>query len=271
MIEAMRVVFPKGQIGLLLLVIMGIVIALVMSVASRSLSDTVLSRQERESSAAFSVAETGVENAMNALRNSTNQQIGGTLSALPDLNSGVSFVTGNYKVQNLTTYSLFVREGETAHLDTTGFVGNLTISWTRKSDPTENIATVPCQEGSGLSPAAIEVSTIKASGVSRSYFNPSECDPGDNGFANSAIDGGEFYRSLVTFPVTNGTTVVRIKPIYAGATISVTGDGLKTQLHLINSRAVGGDAQKEIEVKRGLDAPASIFDYTIFSAGTIIK
>jgi len=60
----------SGQIGLILLVVMSLVIAIAMSLASRSLSDTVLSRQESESSKAFRLAETGVEQALNALRTS---------------------------------------------------------------------------------------------------------------------------------------------------------------------------------------------------------
>lgn len=237
-----------------------------MSVASRSLSDTVLSRQERESSAAFSVAETGIENAMNALLEDpmNNSSITGNLSALD------SFVTGSYKVTP-SVYDLFVREGETAHLNTSGFAGILTISWTRKIDKTENIQT--CTDGSGLAPAAIEITSIMSTGIVRSYYNSAGCESlsGVNGFTAGSLDGGEVYRSKISYQVLAGTEVVRIKPIYAGATIAVTGDGLRTQLHLINSVAVGGDAQKEIEVKRGLDAQGSIFDYAIFSAGSIIK
>lgn len=256
----------NGQIGLLLLVIMGIVVALVMSIASRSLSDTVLSRQERESSAAFSVAETGIESAMDALRNSVpGTTIGGELKGLGE------FVTGNYKVSDLRDYSLFVKEGETAHLDTTDFTGNLTISWTKKSDPTENIALSPCAEGSGLAPAAIEVTAISATNIKRNYYNPQGCNPGVNGFTTGTLDGGDTYRSMISYAVSPATTSVRIKPIYSGATISATGTDLKTQLYLINSRAVGGDAQKEIEVKRGLESAPSIFDFALFTGGTIYK
>lgn len=259
----------NGQIGLLLLIVMGIVVALVMSVASRSLSDTMLSRQERESSAAFSVAETGIENAMNELRDTTNTApISGQLTGLGN------FVTGNYKVDEVQDYSLFVREGETAHLDTTGFTGALTISWTRKSDPTENITTTPCAEGSGLAPAAIEVTAISTAGVKRNYYNPAGCNPGVNGFTTGTAPGGEVYLSKITYTVpvvVPPITSVRIKPIYAGATIVATGTGLTTQLYVINSRAVGGDAQKEIEVKRGLEAAPSVFDFALFTQGTIIK
>lgn len=260
----------SGQIGLLLLVIMGVVVAVVMSVASRSLSDTVLSRQERESSAAFSVAETGIEKAMNELRTTGGLATGGVLTGLS------SFVTGEYSVSRSTSYGLFVREGETAQIDMAGYnVANpLTIMWTKKEDASEDLT---CgAEGSGGSAAAIEIIAIQEGGgtVSRSYFNAGNCDYSENGFSPSSdlSASPEAYRSMVTPPgytVPAGTTVIRIKPIYSGATIAVSGSGLADQLYLIQSQASGGDAKKEIEVRRGLDAPPSIFDFAIFSAGTI--
>ncbi len=253
----------KGQVGLLLLVIMGVVVALVMSIASRSLSDTVLSRQERESSAAFSVAETGIEKAMNEIKTQGGSAEGGVLTGL------TSFVSGEYSVAPTTTYGLFVKEGETAHLDLSTYVPTLTISWTKKIDGVENIAT--CTEGSQSAPAALEISAFAGDVITRSYYNPAGCNPGSNGFATSS-DGGSEYRSMIaSYSVPVGTTVLRIKPIYAGATVSVSGDGLNDQLYLIQSSATGGDAKKAIEVKRGLDAPPSIFDFAVFTAGTIVK
>lgn len=255
---------PRGQVGLLLLVIMGVVVALVLSVASRSLSDTVLSRQERESSAAFAVAETGVENALNALQNPESQNIAGSLTDIE------GFVTGNYQVDNLSSYALFLREGETAHLDLTGFNGaSLTISWTRKDDASEDL--VCGSEGSGGSAAAIEVNEMNevASTTIRNYYNPSNCAFSTNGF-DTSTEGAE-YRSTITYPVSPTATALRLKPIYAGATVSATGNNLQTQLYKIQSKASGGDAQKEIEVKRGLDAPSSIFDFAVFTNGTIQK
>ncbi len=263
--------YPRGQVGLLLLVIMGVVVALVLSVASRSLSDTVLSRQERESSAAFAVAETGIESALSALQAGESQGIGGPLTDVGN------FVSGNYQVANLSSYSLYLREGETAHLDLVGFGGpTITIEWTRKNDNSEDLA---CgTEGSGGSAAAIEVNAIKETTdtVVRSYYNASNCTLYANGFED-ANDGGDTYRSAVSLTLGDplvlpaGVTALRIKPIYAGATVAASGNNLQTQLYKIQSKASGGDAQKEIEVKRGLDAPSSIFDFAVFTSGTIQK
>lgn len=255
-----------GQIGLLLLVIMGVIVALVMSIASRSLSDTVLSRQEKESSAAFAVAETGIEQALSVLGQ-------GIVPDATEYFDSTLKVAGNYIVKPTTSYGLYVREGETAHLDASDFSGNLTIYWTKRIDKKENVQT--CIEGSGSAPAAIEVSLFDATSVSRNYYNPNQsglsCALGGNGFLSTTADGGEIYRSMITQAIPSGTLYIRIKPIYADATIEVAGDNLKNQLYLIQSKATTGDAQKEIEVKRGLDAPPSIFDFAVFSAGSIVK
>lgn len=263
--------FRRGQIGLLLLVIIGVVVAIVMSVASRSLSDTVLSRQEKESSAAFSVAETGVEQALNSLRQ------GVVPSGTTTFVDSSGLISGDYAVESSTSYGLYVKEGESAHLEMTGYnVANpLTIAWTRKLDVEENIQA--CVEGSGTTPAAIEITAIQEglNTTKKSYYNSSSCGAlsANNSFATS-VDGGNDYLSKIPgagYVVPAATTAIRIKPIYSGATIFVTGSGLQNQLYLIQSKATGGEARKEIEVKRGLDAPPSIFDYAVFSAGTIVK
>ncbi len=236
---------------------MGVVVALVLSVASRSLSDTVLSRQEREGGAVFSVAETGVEKALNALRTNL-QSVGNTT-----ITDSSGLITGNFAAVSTSTYTLLVKELDVAQLDLTGFSGNLAISWTKKGNASEtNI------------PAAIEVIAINpaTSTVVRSYYNPYNVTPEDNKFEASS-DGGADYVSTISYNVlakAPGSTILRIRPIYAGATLSVA--GLSTpQLYVIQSSASGGDAQKDIQVKRGLDAPPSVFDFAVFAGGTIIK
>jgi Tfp pilus assembly protein PilX len=250
-----------GQVGLILLVVMGVLIALVMSLASRSLSDTVLSRQEQESSSAFNLAESGVEAALNALRQGNDPGTGVPLT------SGI--FSGTYGVQNTPTLGLYVKELEVAHLDLTGLVGPVTITWTRQNVANEDPST--CAEGSGLAPAALEVQALRGSGQTSqfSYYNAHGCTL-SNGFAASN-DGGADYVSTVSYTPPAGTVALRLRPIYNGATIQVAGAGMSTQLYLIQARAAGGDAQKEIEVRRGLDAPGAVFDFALFSGTTIVK
>lgn len=254
----------SGQVGLLLLVIMGLVVGIALSLASRSLGDTVLSRQESESAKAFRLAESGVEQALNALRQDTSTT--STLSL-----SGEGDFSGSTSIGGSTAFGLYVKEGEQAHLDVGSFApGNLTIQWTKITDTRENPAT--CSAGSGNSPAAIEIIAHKTDGTaSFSYLNPYDCTPETNGFESTAVAADDGYRSRATYGVAAGVAAVRIRPLYSDSTIAVSGSGLSTQLYLIQSKAAGGDAQKEIEVKRGLDAPASVFDYAIFSGSSIEK
>ena len=253
-----------GQVGLLLLVIMGLVVGIALSLASRSLGDTVLSRQESESAKAFRLAESGVEQALNALRQDN------TTTSTLNL-SGEGDFSGTTSIGGSTSFGLYVKEGEQAHLDVTTFApGTLTVQWTKTTDNRENPNT--CSAGSGNSPAAIEVIAHKSDGTaSFSYLNPYGCTPETNGFGNTAVTGTNGYLSQATYSVASGVTAVRIRPIYADSTIAVSGPGLSTQLYLIQSKAAGGDAQKEIEVKRGLDAPASVFDYALISGSSIEK
>ena len=63
---------------------------------------------------------------------------------------------------------------------------------------------------------------------------------------------------------------MRLRPIYNGATIGVEGLAA-SQLYLIRSDAEGGDAEKEIEARRTKDMAAGIFDFAVFTNGTIVK
>lgn len=256
----------SGQVGLVLLVVMGVVMAIAMSLASRSLSDTVLSRQEQESSVAFRLAETGVESALNSIRTGS---LPAGLTALP----GSGIFSGNYGISQLKTLSLFVREGDVATLDLTGYnpANPLLIKWTRRVDEGENLTCVGA--GSGLAPSALEVMTRQAAAntVTFNYYNPNGCAVAGNGFTVSSAGSGD-YRSQVSFSVPVGTTGLRLRPLYADATVAVEAVNLPaTQLYLIESKAEGGDAKKEIQVTRGLDAAPSIFDYALFSGSTIVK
>jgi type II secretory pathway pseudopilin PulG len=255
----------SGQVGLILLIVMGVVIALAMSLASRSLSDTVLSRQEQESSVAFRLAESGIESALNSIRT------GSVPSNSTVQTSGIFSAT--YGVESLTSYALFVREGEIANLDLEGsdVSAPLLISWTKLSDQGENKTT--CADGSGNAPAALEVVAIKSDGtVAFNYYNPYDCVVSGNNFSDESELGDDPYRSQVSYTVPANTKYLRLRPLYADATIAVAGAGItETQLYVIQSTATCGDAKKDIEVKRGLEAPPSIFDFALFSGTTIIK
>lgn len=262
----------RGQVGLMILVVMGVLVSLSLSVASRSLSDLVLSRQESENTEVFHTAEQGVEEALNAIRQNSGLVDGGTYTGA--VGSGGGLVTGQYSVDGFDGLDIFVKEGEVAEIDLTGYTStSIDLYWTLKDDTGEDVTCTG--EGSGNAPAAIEVvqSLTATDPVQRTYYNASNCDlNSSNGFALSSIDVANIFRSKITIsPLAANVTKIRIRPIYNGATLGVEGLDLPSQLYVIRSAAEGGDAQKEIEVKRTNNQPVSIFDFALFTGGTIVK
>ena len=254
--------YPKGQVGLLLLVVLGLVISVVLSIAARSLSDVVLSRQEKENNAAFAVAEQGVEAALLAI---TEENVPAGSVSISDV---AGLVGGEYAVTGVESFDLYVKAGDQAEIDLAGSSGSVSVSWTKANDPTEDVSCVG--EGDGNAPAALEIIAIKSDlSVEREYYNGSGCVI-SNGFDPSSPHGGEFL-SMVNYVVPAGGTKLRLRPFYSGATIQVEGSGLSTQMYLVQSEAEGGDSQKEIEVKRTLDSAGSVFDYALFSGASIVK
>ena len=251
----------SGQIGLMLLVVMGVVVSLVLSVAARSFTDVTLSRREKESNAAFSIAETGVEEALLALGQ-------GNTGASGSFSDVTNTIVGNYDVNVTSSYDLYLNEGESAQIDLSGTPSNIALHWVK---PGEKPGT--CAEGSGSAPAAVEVSLIDGSNkVTRWYYNAYGCDlSSSNKFANSFVGTLGDFTSKILVTLSGGEKYLRVKPIYNGATINVTGTGLTSQLYVIQAKAQGQEARTDIEVKRSLEAPGSVFDYALFSGTTIIK
>jgi len=253
-----------GQIGILLLVVLGLVISLVLSIASRSMTDLTASRHDREGGVAFTMAETGIEQAL--LTISEGSIPPGTVSF-----SEGAYAT-SYSVSGAGNFDLYVKEGDLAELNLTDWGGTeVTIKWTLSAVPGENPGCI--SEGSGKAPAALEVfSLIDTAGtksVQREYYNGYNCVL-SNGFGAS-LTGAPTYLSRVVYTVPAGTTHLRVRPIYSGATIVVEGAGLTGQLYVIKSSAVGVDSQKDIEVKRTNESAGSVFDYALFSGSTIAK
>lgn len=257
--------YKSGQVGLMLLVIMGLVIGLVLSLASRSLSDTVLSRQERENTAAFALAESGVEEALRALTEGTNS------SNWTPIADSTGLYSANYSVGELASFEMAVAEGEAVEVDISSLAAgtNLTLAWTKTTSGLENPSCSGAQ-GSGTNPAALAITVMGTGGVvRRSYYNPYNCTVSGNGFAASSVGSGG-YRSQVTVSKQAGDLLLRVLPIYNTASTNIAGQGLTQAMFRVESVAQGGDAKKEIEVKRSRDAAGSIFDYALFSGNTLI-
>lgn len=229
----------SGQIALIVLLIMVTLLTVVLSLISDSVTDVKISQDEKEAMRAFSAAEAGIEEAL-------RQDLG---SWTPQ-SLNVDGVIANITVNPLSGAA--VREldkGEFMNIDLEGLTVNtdLTIVW---------------ETGTALEVVVYEA----GSGIRRSTY--SEASTCAEGF-NSANPGAG-----VTIPVyENIDSLMRIRALCSGTTITVDSGDLPVQEYIIESRAAAGSTEESktsaVEVSKTVSALPSIFDYVLFTTGNL--
>lgn len=273
----MNQLLQKGQIGLIVVLIMAVGLTIGLAVASQSLTDISITETEKQSLRAFNAAEAGIE--------ATLQQEGTLTGGLVDVGDLQAAVT----VSDSTNQTITLNRNETAEVNLTGATAHqITIKWTVEDDLVENPGA--CEEGEGKAPASIEIVRINVdetgpSKIIRPYrtlYNSSTChsvDLGSNNFLDSNV-GTAPYLSEATIavdPDPGGSlydTALRIRTFYNKATIQIEGVGgtLQTQQYQITSTATTDTGEtRTIEVSKSVEAWPPIFDYTLFSGGTLEK
>lgn len=251
-----------GQVGIIVLLLTIVLLTIGLSIASRSITDLRLSRQEEETTRAFNAAEAGIEE---ALRQSLSQIVvkGGTGSVT------VGGIKADYTVEEGPVLETEIDEGETVEVNLSGFVGlggtGVTIEWGETGEV--------CSGGDLF--ASIVVAIFDSSGsVARRPYTGTGCDRGDNFDASAGAATNPDYLLGLTVPVGAGDVFMRIRAVYSDTPITITGEGadLPVQYWRVHSEAqtVGGET-RAIEVTETVPAPPSIFDFVLFSGGSLTK
>ncbi len=278
-----------GQAGIVVLLITVVLVTIGLSIASRSVTDIRFSRQEEETTRAFDAAEAGVEDAL-------RQDIPALIASQPGcpgcanvsvtVGDPVDGIVTDYTVSEQTNLDIELLEGETVEVNLNGLVaGNqLRVRW-GTSD--EN-----CTVGDDLETAALVATFYNTAtgAVRRQPFDVCGGRRGVNQF-NSATNisgGGTGYYSELASPflalANNDEDFARFRIVYGPNPNSPTnrktpifveaigGPTLPAQYYLISSEAqtVGGET-RAVEVTRTLPAPASIFDFALFTGGSVTK
>lgn len=251
----------SGQAVLLLLVVVVVALGLGLSVMSQSTSDIRITEQEQEAARAFSAAEAGIEAALK------NVSIAGgslDIEGIPVEYSvtGQDFLQGRFS------------ENEPAQIILAGSADTLTVKWADKNNPQENPGNCSgVQAASGQTAASLLISIIDSSyQVRRLALNACSLSSSNN-FTDVATAGGGNYLRKYSLPVLAADRQVRITPVYNLTTIEVTAAGsLPNQSYLISSAASApSEETKAIEVTRSEPAAPPLFDYVLFSGGSLVK
>lgn len=257
----------RGQIVLVALLIGLVVLTIGLGVANRSITDIKLSRQEEESTRAFNVAEAGIEEFLKEADLSVHVK----RHVNPDVDG-----TGIRRVIDVAgegELEVALKPNETAEIDLSGidYEDSLRIYWidTEKGEDPGS-----CSEGEGQASASIEVMIYHKEGdiysVRRSGFN--SCSGLYNEF-EEADAGSDPFKSATDIFVNNDDKLVRVRVLYNEATIHIVGrSSLGVQMYKITSRAQASVGEtRQIEVERTKPALPAIFDYVLFSGGSLVK
>jgi hypothetical protein len=278
----------SGQTLLIIVLIASVILTVGLAVATYSITDIKISQQEEESARAFAAAEAGIEESLKigSATNVTIQDIKGDITAKvsemiqggPGIRSfdfgGLKFASGEL------TNIWFVEHNQAGGFDPSfPSSGKITICWGEAS------------QVSSANPPAIETSLVYKDGnsfkVIRAGFDPKNART--TGFGTVDSNSGSNCGNLAfakdidltsgTFaiPATATPYLLRMKLLYNTdsqplAVTSSTND-LPTQGKCYDSAAAisGSGITRKIKQCRFFEAPPAIFDYVLFSNGSLVK
>lgn len=246
-----------GQIALIVLLLMAVVLTVGLSIASRTVMDVSLSRQEEEGSMTFQAAESGIENALNQDFSSIV-----TPTTLPHLAVGNADVVASVTPQNRVETR--VDEGGSVQINLTGAVdaNTLTVNW-GKNVSCPNIASllvrVYNKVGNVYTARNYPISPCAASGFRTVTAG---IGLGSNGYTKSyAVD------------LKNNDVAASIQVLGEDTSIAVNGGGytLPIQNYTVRSQASNtqGSETRVIVVTRTTAGHPGILDYTLYSGSVL--
>jgi hypothetical protein len=260
---------PRGQVLLLIVLIIAVVISVGLSIAARSIVNVRLATEEDESQRAFSAAEAGLDQSLLSDAGVTN----GTFLNSASYNTAVIPVSGTDILLNngkvvakdegidvwLSEYAIDRNEKYTNQ-----WQGALTVYWGKSGN------TCSTSEVTNTMPA-IEIivltGTKNAPALTHYVYDPCGARRTLNKFTSSSgggTVGGQTFAYSATINVAASGLLARVIPLYANTFIAVRGNpGLPAQGNVIESTGTAGDVKRKITVLRENPyLPADFFSYS---------
>lgn len=255
--------YCRGQIGVIILLIMAVLLTVGLTLAANSNKDLVISQQEEESGRVFNAAEAGIEKALSSDLSFAAQSATGVTGTVTSIeNVGV-----NYNINKLTTLQTRLLEGMSVNIDVTG-VGagqGLLIDWSKEDD---------CNT---QDPASLLVSIYfdDAGTLKVRHETAGACAGRNDNFTQGSAGNNDGFRRRITIPLQAGDKFARIKTLYNDTHLRIAGSGwtLPVQGFAIRSEAKNelGNETRAVEVTRSLPGAPAVMDYALVSGTDISK
>ncbi|MCL5411286.1 MAG: hypothetical protein M1150_00905 [Patescibacteria group bacterium] len=255
----------SGQMLIIIVLILVVGITIALSLVSRSVTDVRLSTNTEQSNRAYTAAEAGIEDALRKIASSAAVGTGSASFSDSDVKYNISEAAG-------TSFgpTEAVKKDDVSQLDLKNYTGNsVNISWHTSSDST---------------PAAIVASFIyKTSSeytVQKWAFNDNSTYPTRViGFADvsGGRGGGYTYNTTLTLPAHQASepNFLRVRPLFGDTHIQFSSDNMYVNLPVqgyeITATGSAGSSERTVKVFKSKPALPSIFDYVLFSGGSLSK
>lgn len=260
-----------GYIVIIVLLLTAVLLMLGLSLATRTTEEVYQSGQEADTTRVFNAAETGIEAALYQIETDPNLQFGETLGNIDDISNPDNLSTLLVQGEKADEFDISIPQGEVLTLEWN--ISNSTkIIW-KHTGCTSAPAVIITLYNNTSPPTAHHVAYNAAASSSTA------CSGGSN-FTRAAFESG--VGSSVTLPNTNvlfGVTpvagsLIRIRPLYADANFRIENSAATRIVSTATDNTGGtteGKETRKIEVIRTEPAAPSIFDYAVFSGGSLEK
>lgn len=290
----------SGQALLVVLLTMAVVLTVVLSLASRSVTDIGITTYEEDALRAFSAAEAGVEEALvTAADASGTLPNNATFDAV--VSSAGSASEAFYPIELLsgeTATFWFVSQDGDGNLTCAGVpclrASNFNVCWGKGGAPRPALEVTLFYDDSPSHTEVVGSGDYSQVKVSRFAYDPDGARTPSNNFSLASGSCTVLGQSLsystgniVLAPLVGGPCVsqlgcllmARVRMFYNSATthplgIRVTptgGSSLPPQGVQVESTGVAGDTTRQVNVYRSYPEPAPVFDAAVFSLGDITK
>lgn len=261
-----------GYIVIIVLLLTAVLLMLGLSLATRTTEEVYQSGQEADTTRVFNAAETGIEAALYQIETNTSPVFDADLKEIEGISNPDTLSTLNVEGELAEDFEISIPQGEVLTL---GWRPDTKINWVHPTNCSSNTAALIITLYNSTGPVASHLAYDP-------FGTDTACTKGSN-FAKASrypdvgtLEGSQIALTAALFGggAIGPDSLIRIRPLYADANFHIE-DSAATRIVSTAIDNTGGTTEgketRKIEVIRTEPAAPSIFDYAVFSGGTLEK
>lgn len=260
-----------GYIVIIVLLLTAVLLMLGLSLATRTTEEVYQSGQEADTTRVFNAAETGIEAALYQIETDPTLEFDANLDVINGISNPDTLSDLTVEGELAEDFDISIPQGEVLTL---GWKADTKINWIHPANCSSNTAALIITLYNSTGPVASHVAYDP-------FGTDAACTKGSN-FAKASrypvsgtLEGSRIVLTAALFGggAIGADSLIRIRPLYADANFHVE-DSAATRIvstAIDKGSTTEGKETRKIEVIRTEPAAPSIFDYAVFSGGSLEK